>query len=191
MLFGFCTWIGMNGAAAPASILVLVMTALLAHNQKQDDLPFIKTTRALSPRGFVLGKLPQALQADNLPIVPVNLDDFMKLYYYGDSSLRARLFYLGDEVLADRYLGFTFNERMMIGSAPFFRTQVVSYEDFIGQHKSFYVFGTLEFWQWVVPKLLTDQVQLRLIQGGPLDKGGDYFDTCFKADVTATAAVPQ
>ena len=71
----------------------------------------------------------------------------------------------------------------MRASAPYFGTQVVSDSRFVHEHPVFYVFGSLSFPAWVVPKLLADHTYLELLQGGPADEIGDYADICFRATV--------
>ncbi len=187
-IFGFAALIGLSAGLAfwdkkgPALALVVMSSILVFYYQGHEDVPLITSARNTPQTISVPHRLPQSVLDGNLPIVPTDLDDFMKFNYYGDSALRKRLFYVSSEKLAEQYLGFTFHERMMLGAAPYFHTQVVDYDAFIHEHPTFYVFGSLRFSQWVVPKLMADGAELKLIQGGP--SGGGYLDECFLAKVT-------
>ena len=73
----------------------------------------------------------------------------------------------------------------MLGSAPYFGTQVVDYSTFIKEHPGFYVFGSLQFSEWVVPKLMADHADLQLVQGGPVNIFGGFADVCLRAQMPA------
>ncbi|MDQ2844613.1 MAG: glycosyltransferase family 39 protein [Acidobacteriota bacterium] len=186
-LLGLGTWFAFLGRKGPALAVAAAFAALFLHNQIQHDLPEVRAERANPARVSIPHRIPALAQRDSLPIVATNLDDFMQLSYYGNSTLRKRLFYVSSEAFAKQYLGFTFHERMMIGAAPFFKTQVVAYSAFIKEHPSFYVFGSLEFSQWVVPKLIEDHAKLQLLQGGPADVYGDFADVFLLAQIPANS----
>jgi hypothetical protein len=182
-MLSICAWIGFGAGTREGIVLVCVLAGLVIRDQYKNDWPVISAGRNTSSRLAILDRLPKVTQADSIPIVATSLEDFMQLFYYGDSHLRKRLYYIANEDLATRYIGFTFHDRMMLASAPYFGTQVVSYPSFVKENPLFYVFGPLSFPAWVVPKLLADQADLQLLQGGPADTVGDYADTCVRATV--------
>jgi hypothetical protein len=183
-LLSLCAWIGFGGRRGPAIVLVCILAVLILRDQYKNDWPVISDGRIRPAPLAIASRLPKITQADGLPIVATNLEDFMQLFYYGDARMRSRLYYIASENLATRYLGFTFHDRMMLASSPYFGTQVVSYSPFVKNHPAFYVFGSLFFPAWVVPKLLADHTDLHLLQGGATDTDGDYADVCFRAEIS-------
>jgi len=183
LLLGFCAWLAFGDQKEPALALVAIFAVLVLHDRIFDDYRTLLGDRANPARVGIPQRIHGRAQVDGLPIVATNLDDYMGFYYYGDSAFRKRVFYVSSEELAKQYLGFTFHERMMIGSAPYFGTQVVDYNKFVGEHPRFYVFGTLQFSEWVVPKLMADGAELRLVQGGPINTDGGFADVCLLAQM--------
>lgn len=183
VLAGVCGWLVFARQTFFGWTLVATLGLLLLHGQKVADIADIRDSRA-DPPGVVLPlRLPAIVRNDNLPIAFADLHDYMQFFYYGDAPTRSRAFYPADEKLAAHYLGFTFHERMMIGSAPFFGTQIVQYAAFIHDHKKFYVLGSLEYSAWLVRALLADGISLKMVQGGPKDLLGGFYDTCLLANV--------
>jgi hypothetical protein len=194
-LLALCVWLAFGGNKAAALTLASVLALLVLHDQIQQDFRPLSAQRAYPPNVAIMHRLPQATKQDSLPIVMTNLDDYMRFFYYGRSRFRERLFYVSSEAVAEKYLGFTLLERMAIASAPFFGTQVVDYASFIKDHKTFYVFGPLEYdaccasagvsagAEAVVPKLLADGADLQLVQAGPVDTSGDFATTCLRANL--------
>lgn len=188
LLLGFSAWFAFGERKGPVLMLVSILVVLTLHDRIFDDYRILLAERATPAHVGIPQRIPPSAQSDGLPIVATSLDDFMQFTYYGDPALRKRLFYVSSEELAKRYLGFTFHERMMIGSAPYFGTQVVDYNKFVGEHPRFYVFGSLQFTEWVVPKLMADGAELRLVQGGPINTFGGFADTCFLAQMTGKSS---
>lgn len=188
-VFGFavilacCTWFAFGGKRGPALVFTFVLLLLTIRNQKVEDFPIITAGSRTSPEVNVRNRIPQVAQRDVLPIVVTNIDDFMRFSYYADPALRKRIFYVSSEKLAGQYLGFTFLERMMIGSAPYFGTNVVDYASFLREHRKFYLFGPLEPTEWLVPKLMAEHIELQLVQGGPKDAHGTFADVCLLAQM--------
>ena len=184
-LVGYGAWLAFSGHRGLALVLASTALALILFTQDRDDLPLIREGRHRTAND-ILHRLPQVVLDDELPIVATNLDDYMIFYYYlHNAKLQKRLFYVSSETLAEHYIGFTLSDRMMIGSAPFFHTQVLDYKSFIERHSIFYVFGSLEYSEWVVPKLLADHADLELLQGGPSDIFGGFPIDCLRARITA------
>jgi fumarate reductase subunit D len=177
-LIGLAASLAFINRKAPGLALACIFIVLVVHDQRQYDLPLISIMRDAPASVRTEQRIPETVTKDELPIAVTNPDDFMQFVYYGSPNLQKRVVYVSSEVSALHYLGYTFHERMMIGSAPYFGTQVIDYATFIHAHQSFYVLGPLLPAEWMVPKLLDDHAELRLLQGGPGDT------TCFRATVT-------
>ncbi len=169
-------WLAFSGRKEPALSIALVLSAVLAHTAAGEMMQ-IRGERGHPIQAAILRRIPADALRNDLPIVAAGPNEFMDLSYYGDRALRKRLFYLSSEESAKRILGFTFLERMMIGSAPYFGTQVVDYNAFLNAHRSFYVFGSPQW--WLYPQLIRDGAQLQMLQGGPVDSQGGYADLFF------------
>jgi hypothetical protein len=184
-LFAFCAWLAFDGRNGPALATICMLVILIVREQAKQDWNIIRNGRNTPLAQQIVAQIPELARNGVKPIVAANPDGFMQYFYYGDEGLRNRLFYLASEPLAEHYLGFTFLERMMLGSAPFFRTHVVDYSTFTRNNRSFYVIGGMLPSDWLIPKLLDDQVSLQLLQGGPSNVFGDSYVPCFQAEVSA------
>ncbi len=181
-MFGICAlaviilWLIFSGAKEPAVLVGLVICVVFAR------LSYFELKGALAQRGVSVDSayqlhLPRKVIQGDLPIVAAGVNEFMDIRYYGDQDLRSRSVYVSSEELASQYLGFTFLERMMIGSAPYFGTNVTDYRQFTREHRTFYLLGGRPW--WLIPKLLADGAQLQMLQGGLASTHGDLFEDLF------------
>ena len=166
-------WLAFSGRKGPAVAAMLVFGGVFAHRAYYDLKSAHEQWTNLS-RGGGIKHVPSAAGSDNLPIVAAGPNEFMDLTQYGDRALRHRLYYVSSEQIAARIMGFSFLERMMIGSAPFFGTQVMNYDDFLQAHPKFYLFGSPNW--WLYPKLIADHARIEMLQAGLADQFGNYAD---------------
>jgi drug/metabolite transporter superfamily protein YnfA len=166
-------WLAFSGRKGPALAAMLVFAGVFAHTAYY-DLKSAQIQRMNLLRGVTIKRIPSAARNDHLPIVAAGPNEFMDLTYYGDRALRDRLYYVSSEQSAVRIMGFSFLERMMIGPAPFFGTQVKNYDDFLQAHPKFYLFGGPNW--WLYPKLFADHARIQILQAGLTDQFGDYAD---------------
>ncbi len=187
-LVGFSVLLGLASSLAfhnrrwPAVALSCLLGALTLYRVIKEDIPVIQEARH-TPLQVSIPKRLHVAERQDLPIVLTNLDEYMQYHYYGNEALRRRIVYVSSEKLAEKYLGFTIAERMMESSAPYFKTQVIDFSQFIQSHREFYVFGDLRYPEWVVPELLAEGANLKLVQGGPSDIFGGVAEECLLATV--------
>jgi hypothetical protein len=181
-LITIAIWLAFSGRKEPSLAVVLILATVFTHTAAA-ELSQVRAERANPAQVAEERRIPVSALRDDLPIVAAGPNEFMDLSYYGDQALRKRLFYLSSEESARRILGFTFLERMMIGSAPYFGTQVIDYKRFIGAHRNFYVLGGPQW--WLFTQLLADGAQVQMLQGGAMDNQAGFADFFFRVQMSS------
>jgi 4-amino-4-deoxy-L-arabinose transferase-like glycosyltransferase len=100
----------------------------------------------------------------DLPLVDANPATFFEMNHHEKPEILSRLFFLKDRSLALKYTHMNyFEDRLFVEELkPYFliSPNVVSYADFIHQHREFLVLGTFESaGTWLLPKLKDDGAQ--------------------------------
>jgi hypothetical protein len=169
-------WRAFSGRREPALAVLLILAGVFVHAGVW-DLKQAMAQQVNPPKAALQHVIPSTALGDNLPIVVADPDEFMMFSYYVDGPLHQRVYYVSSEELAMRFVGFTFLERMMIASAPYFGTKVIDYNTFVATHPKFYVLGGTQW--WFVPKLISEGAHLQLLKAGPSDKGGGSSEPFF------------
>jgi len=133
-MFGICgliivlLWFVFAGAKEPALLAGLVLCALFARSGYSEMKDALALRRAPADSASTY-HLPVDIIRGNLPIVAGGPNEFLDIRYYGSQDLRSRTVYVSSDEFAKKHLAFTFLERMMIGSAPYFGTNVTDIRD--------------------------------------------------------------
>ncbi len=111
----------------------------------------------------------------DLPLVAASGLTFLEMDHYEDAATVGRLYYLTDRNLALRYAGATIFETMPMLKRDFpIRGQVVSFEQFTAQHKSFLVLGTPDYPEdWLLRSLVDGRGAVQYLG----NFSGPYKDT--------------
>jgi 4-amino-4-deoxy-L-arabinose transferase-like glycosyltransferase len=100
---------------------------------------------------------------NNLPIVASEPHIFMQLAYYAPVDVSSRLVYLADPDLSLRHLGHNSVDRGMQDLIkPWFHLRVEEYRPYIASHRQFLVYGNLEWLEWLVDQLRSDNMRIEL-----------------------------
>ena len=95
------------------------------------------------------------------PVVVFDAHDFLKMHYYLPPHLRDRIYHLADAGLSVKYAGHDTNDIVFENLKPFVRLNVPTLCAFTQQHRRFLIFLVRP--SWVVPKLLEDGAEVRLV----------------------------
>jgi hypothetical protein len=176
-------WFAASGRREPALIAAIVIGSWFLQVSWK-DVDRIRGSMRVPASVAVESILPaRARENRTLPIVAAQAGSFMALSYYGDPDLKRRMFYLADKDLSLQLQGFNFLDRILSASAPYFHTNVVSYRSFIRANPNFYVLGGLGGQEWILAKLINDNAEIDLVQGGPSDALGKQAEPCFLVQI--------
>jgi hypothetical protein len=94
----------------------------------------------------------------DLPFVDASGLTFLEMDHRADDSFARRIYYLTDQQAAMQYAHATLFEGLSFLKHEFpIRANVVPYEQFIQQHRTFLVYGTVDYPEdWLLRKLMAD-----------------------------------
>jgi hypothetical protein len=177
VLMTLIVWFGFMRRKEMAVIVWLVICVLFAHTAVY-EMRFALRERAHPLQARIRTYIPALVRSDELPIVAPN--SFMEVYYYSDPAIRRRIRFVTSERTALRLEGRTDIERAMILSAPYFRTPVVNYDEFVRKYPNFYIIGGP---RWIVPRLIEEGAHLELVKGGAGDNPTEDINYIFRVNM--------
>jgi hypothetical protein len=125
----------------------------------------VLTFRRLSGRRAQFEESAAFLQAQDpaLPIVVTEMTQFYQHSFYSPPEIKRRLVYLADPRSELRFLGHDTVDRGLLELRPWSGLNVVDYATYIGQQRSFLVWGSLTDWTWQTFRMAEDGVDARLV----------------------------
>ena len=125
---------------------------------------YIRQTRNTSTWNQICAFLEKKSE-EGLPLVSWHSNGAVELSYYCSSVVAAKIIYLADPPSALNYLGHSTIDRGLLELRPWFPVRVEPYEEFARIHREFFVFGFTQYpeWNWLLSRLLEDQLQVTLV----------------------------
>lgn len=187
-LVGFSLWFVFHERIL-GPVMVCALFSIFVLHSWLFDLQYARDLRDNSHPNQLNAEIPRAARHDQLPIATVDHQTALEMRYYLPSTLGRRVVFLSDKASEQQYWGWTQTWWAVVGSAPFFGTQIADYKQFVKQNKTFYVLAPtvmLKHPGWLIPKLLEDGAQISVLQSSVRDSPDGERALFFRIQIPPT-----